>query len=93
MAKIIMEIPNQRFSFMADWDLDDDNVYVDFSEEYTGTIYLVTDVVQGNEDAMMPFGVPDGESEGKFAFWPQSERFIKLWEKMIKEKQKYSKEK
>jgi hypothetical protein len=92
MARIIMTIPNQHFSFMADWDIDDDNIYIDFSKEYTGTIYLVTECVEGDEDAMMPFGVPNGENEGKLAFWQHTEMFRKLWEKMVKAKQKYSKE-
>ena len=92
MARLIMTIPNQRFSFMEDWDIDDDNIYIDFSKEHTGTICLVTECVEGDEDAMMPFGVPNGESEGRLAFWQYAEMFRKLWEEMVKAKQKYSKE-
>lgn len=94
MARIIMEIPNQRFYFMANYNVDEDgdNIRVDFSGEYSGTICLMTDVIDGDEDALVPFGVPDGESTGRVAFWLQIEKFSKLWNKMIKEKQKCLKE-
>lgn len=92
MPRIILRIPNQKFQFMADWGVDDENLYVDFSEEYTGTILLVADMVEGDEDALTPFGVPDGETKGRIAFWPQIKEFESIWEKMVKKKQKYMKE-
>ena len=92
--RVIMEIPSQQFSFIKDWDIDVDSdvVNIGFTEPCTGTILLVAEVFEDDEDALCVLGVPDGESTGKVAMWPYFEKFHELWEKMIEEKQKYLKE-
>lgn len=89
MPRVIMKIPNQKFHFMEDWDIDDntENIKIGFSKPHTGTLFVTADMVEEDEDALVFFGVPDGESEGKIAFWEHSQSIVDAWDKMIEVKQ------
>jgi hypothetical protein len=90
MSRIIMSIPNQKFSLMVPPYTDGKDVFMNFSEERTGTIYLVAGTVEGDEDALVAFGLPDGEEkkEATVAFWERFETFNTMWKRMVMEKQK-----
>ena len=92
MANLIMKVPNQQFCYMQEdgsgVDVEKDSILIRFTEPMTGTILLVTNVVEDDEDALLFFGVPDGENNAKIAFWPEAQEFINQWDKLVKAKSK-----
>jgi hypothetical protein len=90
MCRTIMSIPNQKFSLMVPPYTDGKDIFMNFSEECTGTIYLVAGMIDGDEDALVAFGLPDGmaKKEATVAFWEHFETFNMMWKRMVKEKQK-----
>ena len=86
--RIILEVPNQHFNFLAYAD----NEAFSFGGAILGTILLVTDVVEGDSDALMCFGLPDGEKQANIAFWAPFVGFNRVWNEILEEKRKCLKE-
>lgn len=82
--RIILEVPNQQFSFCAYAG----NETFRFGGMIFGTILLVTDIVEDDSDALMCFGLPDGEKQANIAFWAPFAEFNRLWSEVLKEKRK-----
>lgn len=90
---IILEIPNQQFCFMDYEDCEvnpkKDLISIGFTELKHGSIFLVTDVVEGDEDALIFFGLPDGENQARIAFWHGALEFTECWNKLLATKTKW----
>jgi len=86
MAKIIMKIPNQTFSLIT---ATSPNFCI--GAHITGTILLVNEIWEGDEDSLMCVGIPDGEIEGMAAFWSHFPEYERLWNKMLEAKREHTK--
>ena len=94
MERIILVIPEQEFCFLenGDVDVDSDSITCKFSEPYTGTLFFVAGIVDGDDDAVEVFGVPDGETTGHIAFSKAAHDITDAWKKVLAVKQKLLKE-
>lgn len=86
MAKVIMKIPNQEFSFIA---ATTPNFVI--GAPMPGTIFLVNEIWEDDEDSLACIGIPDGKSEGSMAYWKHFPEYEKLWNKMLETKHEHTK--
>lgn len=86
MAKVIMEIPNQEFSFIT---ATTPNFCI--GAPIKGTILLVNKIWEDDEDLLACIGIPDGKDEGSIAFWEHFPEYEKLWNKMLEAKREHTK--
>lgn len=83
-GRVIRIIRNVDFSVMEEYPFDGakDGIGVRFERKH-GTVLYVAGVVENDENALMCFGVEDGKTEGRIAFYKDFGKFDKGWRKLI----------
>ena len=87
MHRIIYTVDDVDFHTFADDDpdytIDGDNIEVQLVKKH-GTLLFVAGACEDDDNALVCFGVPEGEEEGRIAFHPDFKRFEDAWNELIK---------